>query len=176
MRMPRIEVVDDDKIEVRTRGHLSRPKAAESKHRALSTAHTAMRRGEIGFHPSIHLTEQNVGEPGECLARLLGRQRSGNDARTDEEHMFLAKQPNGIKHRFEAVNLLKRPLKVRPQAWFVGQRTEEARIDQRIDKMRMMRQDIGEPWRRANDERDEADQFRILPQQREKAATRVQPG
>src|SRR5205807_9463322 len=147
MRTPRIEVVDDDKIEVRTRGHLPRPKAAESKHRTLPTAHTAMGRGEIGCHPSTHLTEQNVGETRKCLARLLGRQRSGNDARADEEHMFLAKQPNGIKHRFEAVNFLKRPLKTRPQAYLVGQRTEETRINQRIDKMTSNRQDNGKPGR-----------------------------
>ena len=40
--------------------------------------------------------------------------------------------------------------------------------------MRILRQDIGEPRRDAEDQRDEADQFRILPQQREEAAAGAQ--
>ena len=42
--------------------------------------------------------------------------------------------------------------------------------------MRMLGQNIGEPRRGAEDERDEADELRVLPQQREKTAAGAQAG
>ena len=42
--------------------------------------------------------------------------------------------------------------------------------------MRMLRQNIGKPRRDAENERDKANEFRILPQQRQQAAARAQAG
>ena len=60
------------------------------------------------------------------------------------------------------------------QARGVGQRAKECRIDQRIDDMRMLRQNIRKPRRHAEDESDKANKLRILPQQRQQAASRTQ--
>ena len=46
-------------------------------------------------------------------------------------------------------------------------RREEGRIDQRIHHLRMLRQDIREPRRIAENEPDQDEQSRVLPQQRE---------
>ena len=90
--------------------------------------------------------------------------------------MLLAEQPDGVEHGLVAARLAERARKLRFEPLFVGQRAEKARIDQRIDEMRILRQNIGKPRRGAEDQRDKADQFRILPQQREKAAAGAQAG
>ena len=84
--------------------------------------------------------------------------------------MLLTEQMDGVEHRLKPVRVFERQFEVLPQARFIGQRAEKAGIDQRIDEMRMTRQYVGQAWRRPYDKRNKADQFRILPQQREKTA------
>ena len=71
-----VEIVDHDKIEVRTRGHLARAKPAERNDSGLLAADPAVGRDEIVFHASVQRTNEHVGEVGEHLTRLLGRHRS----------------------------------------------------------------------------------------------------
>ena len=59
---------------------------------------------------------------------------------------------------------------------FVRQGAEEGRVEQRIDDLRLLRENVGETRCDAENERDEAQQFRILPQQRKKAPTGAQAG
>ena len=49
-----------------------------------------MRGSEIVLDAGMQRADQNVGEAREDLARLLGRDRAGQDARADQEHVLLA--------------------------------------------------------------------------------------
>ena len=171
-----LEIVDDDEIEVGTCGHFAGAEPAECDDRAFAAADAAVDGGEIGFHSSVNGAQQHVGKPREGLTRLLRRHRPGENSRADQEHMLLAEQADGVERRLVAGRVFQHAAELRFEPRLVGQRAEEARIDQRIDEVRMVRQDVGQPRRRAEDERDEADQVRILPQQRQKAAARAQSG
>ena len=59
---------------------------------------------------------------------------------------------------------------------FVGQRAEKTRLDQRIDQIRALRQNIGEARRNTEDQRDETNELRVLPQQRQEQTAGAQPG
>ena len=74
---------------------------------------------------------------GENLARLLGRKRAGEDSRADQEHVLLAEQADRIEHVLVAARLAERVRKLRLQPLRVRQRAEEARVDQRIDDVRI---------------------------------------
>ena len=103
-----VEVVDHDEIEVRTRRHLARAEPAKRNDRCLLAADAAVGRDEIVFHASVQRTNEHVGEAGEHLTRLLGRNRSRQDARADQKHLLLAKQANGVEHIFITAGLAKR--------------------------------------------------------------------
>ena len=141
--MFRIEIIDDDEIEVGARRHLARAEPAERDNRRLLAADAAMDEGEIGFDARMQGADENVGQRREHLACPLGRQRAGENARTDQKHMLLPEQADGIEHVFIAARGVERVRQFLLQARGVGQRAEEARIDQRIDHVRMLRQNIG---------------------------------
>src|ERR1700744_2963921 len=159
-----IEIIDDDEIEIGTRRHLTRAEPAERDNGAAFAADPAMGRGKVILHQFVNGPQEHVGKGSEYLAGLLRRYRTGQDTRADQEHVLLPELTDRIEHRFVALSIFERlpqrPFEPRP----VRQGAEEARIDQRIDDVRILRQDVGKTWRDAKDQRDEADQFRILPQ------------
>ena len=120
--------------------------------------------------------DQDIGQPREHVARLLGGNRSREDARTDQEHVFLAEQADRIEHILVAAGLAERTRQLGFKPRRLRQRAEEARVDQRIDDVRVLRQDVGETGRDAENERDEANELRILPQQRQQTSAGAQAG
>ena len=60
--------------------------------------------------PALHRAQQNIGKTGEYIPGLLGGKRAGKNARADQEHMLLTKQPYGIEHSLGAACILQRPL------------------------------------------------------------------
>ena len=83
--------------------------------------------------------------------------------------MLLSEQADRIEHVLVAAGLGQRAGKLGFDPLFVGQRAEEMRVDQRIDEMRILGKNVGEPRRDAEDQRDESHQLRILPEQRKEA-------
>ena len=132
--------------------------------------------GKISLDAGMQRTDEQVGKSGEHFAGLLRRKRSGQNASADQEHVFLAEQPDRIEHFLVAAGLAQRRGEIGLEPFGIGQRAEEARVDERIDDVRMLRENFGEPWRGAENERDEANEFRILPQQREQAPAGAQAG
>ncbi len=124
----------------------------------------------------VQRTQQHVGQPRKDLARLLRRHRARQDARADQEHLLLAEHAHAIEKVFVGVRLLQRPRKALAEPLLVRQHAEEARIDQPVHHLRIAGQNVGEPRRGAEHERDERDQIRILPQQRQQSAAAVQTG
>ncbi len=160
-----IEIVDHDEIEIGVRGHLAGAEPAQREDRGLLAADAAVRGGKIIFHASMHGADQDIGKPGKYLARLFGRNRARQDSRTDQEHMLLAEETDCIENLLVARGIAERAIEFGLKPFFIGQRAKETRIDQRIDHLRILRKNIGEPRRDAEDQRDETDEFRILPQQ-----------
>jgi hypothetical protein len=51
---------------------------------------------------------------------LLGGNRSGQDARTDQEHVFLAEPADGVEHFLVAARLRERARKLRFEPSLIG--------------------------------------------------------
>ena len=56
----------------------------------------------------------------------------------------------------------------------IRQRAEERRLEQRVHRLRIARQDVGKPRRGAERQRDQRDQIRILLEQREQPRAALQ--
>ncbi len=121
---------------------------------------------EILLHRAVKRADHYVGQRGEGVARLFGGDRLRQDARADQEHLLLAEHADAVEEIFIGRGLADRALPFRAQLGLVRQRAEESRLQQRIDHMRIARENVGKPRRGAENERDEADQIGILPQQR----------
>ena len=126
---------------------------------------------------SVQRADDHVGEAGEGLAGLLRRHRAGQDARADQEHLLLAEQADAV----EEILVEARPGRASaasPASSLLGVRqgAEEGRVDQRVHHLRMMRDDVGEPRRGAEQQRDQGEQIGILAQQREQPGAAVQAG
>src|SRR5208282_3853206 len=118
--------------------------------------------------------DQYIGQSREHVARLLGRNRSREDTRANQEHVFLAEQADRIEHILVAAGLAERACKLPFEPHHLGQRAKKTRVDQRIDDMRVLRQNIGEARGDPENERDEANELRILPQQRQQTSACAQ--
>ena len=125
---------------------------------------------EVIRHAGAERANEDIGEPREHLARLLGGNRSGQDTRPDQEHVLLAEQADRVEHFLVASRLRERTRELRFEPSFIGRHAEEPRVDQRIDDVRVLRQDIGEARGDAEDERDEANKVGFSPQQRQRNA------
>ena len=90
--------------------------------------------------------------------------------------MLLAEQAGAVEQVLVGARLRERRGEPSAELGVVRQRAEEARIDQRIHHLRMVRQDVGEPRRGAEHEREQRDQIGILPQQRQQPRRAVQLG
>ncbi len=171
-----VEIVDHDEVEVGTRRHLACAEPPKRHDRGLLTAHAAVRGGEIGLDAGMQRADQQVGKSREHFAGLFRRKRTRQDAGADQEHVLLAEQPDRVEHVLVAAALAKRLGKIGLEPLGIGQRAEKARIDQRIDDVRVLRENLGKPRRGTEDERDEANKLRILPQQREQTPAGAQAG
>ena len=74
--------------------------------------------------------------------------------------MFLAEQTDRIEHVLVTAGVAERVGELSLEPRLIGKRAEEARIEQWIDDMRVLRENIGETWRDAEDERDETKTLR----------------
>ena len=169
-----IEIVDHDEIEIGACRHLARAEPPQRDDGTLAAADAAIGLGEIDLRPCVNGAQEHIGEPSENLAGLLRGDRTGQDSRPNQKHVLLTEQTDRIQHGLVAAGFAERARQHRLQPVPVRCRAEEGRIDQRIDEMRIERHDIGEPRRDAQDQRDEADQFRVLPQQGKEAAAGAQ--
>ena len=135
-----------------------------------------MRGGEIVLDGAMHRADDHVGEPREGLARLLGRDGAGEDARADQEHVLLAELARAVEQVLVGARLRQRAGQFGRELLGVRQRAEERRLDQRIHHLRIARQNIGEPRRGAEHEREQRDEIRIAPQQRQQPRAAMQAG
>ncbi len=133
-----------------------------------------MRGIEILLDRLMHRADDDVGQPRECLACLFGRHGSGEDARTDQEHVLLAELPRAVEQVFVGEGLRKRGGEVAAELLGVRQCAEKGRLDQRIHHVGMQRQNIGKPRRSAQRKREKCDEVRIAPQQRQQPRPAVQ--
>ena len=120
--------------------------------------------------------DHHVGEPREGVARLLRRHRARKDARADQEHLLLREHAQPIEEVLVGLRFAERALELGRELGFVGQRAEERRLEQRVHRLRISRQDVGEPRRGAEDQRHQRHQIGILLEQREQPSAGVQPG
>ena len=169
-----VEIVDQDQVEIGTRGHLAPAELAHGQHRGRLPTHMAVGDGKIAGDRAVHGADHRVGQPREGLARLPRRHRAGQDAHADQEHVFQPKHADAFEQIFVVARLRERRVEPPAEFRFVRQSAEKARIDQRIHHLRIARQRVGEPWRNAEHERDQGKQIGFLPQQRQQPRRAVQ--
>src|SRR4029077_71705 len=66
------------------------------------------------------------------------RHRAEEYSRADQDHVLLAEQADGVEHVFVAGRFGQPAREPSLELRFVGQRAEEARLDQRIDQIRAL--------------------------------------
>ena len=172
-----IEVVDDDEVEIRRRRHLAPAELAEREDRGLLPRDAAVQAGEVLADRAVQRADERVGEPGEGLARPAPpipcptgcARRSGTSAPARTCGCGRGSPRRTAAWRSERASSA-------ASSAFLRQRAEEARLDQRVHGLGILRQDVGKPRRGAEHERDQRDQVGILPQQREQPRAAVQPG
>ena len=131
--------------------------------------------GDRVLDPAVQRPDRDVGEPREGAAGLLGRHRARQDARADQEHLLLAEHAQPVEKILVAARLLDGARELGLELGFIRQRAEERRLEQRIHRLRIARQDVGKPRRGAERQRDQRDQIRILLEQREQPRAALQP-
>ena len=165
----RVEIVDQDQVEIGARRHLVAAELAHGEHRILLGSDAAVRRRKVAADRAMHRADHGVGQPREGFTRLPRSHRAGQDAHADQKHVFQPEHADTLEQILIVARL--RQCRVQPlvELLLAGQRAEEARIDQRIDDLRIARQRVGEPRRDAEHQRDQRDQVGVLPQQRQQA-------
>jgi hypothetical protein len=93
-----------------------------------------------------------------------------------EKYLLLREDADAIEKVLVRSRLPQRALESRRKLPFFRQRTEEARVDDRVHDVRRLRQTVGKPRRGAEHEPDQRDQVGILPQQRKQPSAAVQSG
>ena len=159
-----IEIVEQDQVEIGRRGHLA---AAEPAHRddgGLLPLDAAVLRGEAVGHQAVHGVDDALGDVGKGGAGLTRRDRAGQDARADQEQALLAEQAQPVEKLLIGIGVLQCRREPRGQFAPIGHRAEEARIDQAVHQLRLPRQHVAEPGRRAEHQRHQRDQLAVLPQ------------
>jgi hypothetical protein len=176
LRLVLVEIIDDDEVEIGRRRHLASAELAERQNRALLRAQPSVRHLEIIRDGTLDRAHDHVGKAREGLSGLLGRDRAGQDARADQEHVLLAELAGAIEQILIAAGLRERSRQLGAKLLGIRQRAEERGLDQRVHDLGMLRQDIGEPRRGAEREREQRHQVRVAPQQREQARSAMQAG
>ena len=100
-----IEVVDHDQVEVRARRHLAPAELSEREDRGLLARDAAVQLREIVLDRAVKRANEHVRQPGEGFARLLGRRRARQNARSDQEHLLLREDADAIEKVFVGVSL-----------------------------------------------------------------------
>ena len=83
-----VEIVDQDQVEIGTRGHLAPAELAHGQHRGLLAAHMAVGGGEIVGDRAVHGADHRVGQPREGLARLARAVTVPDRMRTPIRNMY----------------------------------------------------------------------------------------
>src|SRR5262249_60034794 len=96
-RLIGVEVVDDDQIEIRGRGHLAPAELAERQDRGFLPRYPSMGLGEVLLDRPVQRADQCIREARERLARLLRRYRAGENAGADEEDLFLREDADAVE-------------------------------------------------------------------------------
>ena len=169
-----VEIVQQDQVEVGGRRHLAAAEPAHREDRGLLPLDAAVLGGELIPDQAVHGVHDALGDVGKGDAGLLGGNRAGEDARADQEQALLAEQPQAIEEVFVGVRVLQRRRQPRRQFLLVRHRAEETGIDQAVHDLRLARQHVAEPRRRAEDQRHQRDQIAVLPQERNQPAAALQ--
>src|SRR6202021_103978 len=98
IRLRGIEVVDYDEIEIGGCGHLAPAELAERQDGGLLAPHAAVQRYEILLDRALERTNEQLRQPGEGLARLLGRHGPGQDPGADQEHVLLGEDADAVEN------------------------------------------------------------------------------
>ncbi len=123
---------------------------------------------KFSLHGAVHGADDGIGDAGEGFARRARRHRAGQDAHADQEHVFEPEHADAFEQVFVVARLRKRGFEAAAKFLAIRQRAEELRIDQRVHDLRIARQNVGQPRRQCQHQRDQRDQHRDLPQQRQK--------
>ena len=174
IRMLVIEIIEQDQIEIGRRRHLAAAEPAHREDRGLLPLDPAVLGRELIGHQAMHGMDDALGDVGEGDAGLLGGDRAGQDPRADQEQAFLAEQPQAIEKLLVGIRVRQRRRQPRRQFALVRHRAEEARIDQPVHDLRLPRQHVAEPRRRAENQRHQRDEIAVLAEQRDQPPAALQ--
>ena len=174
VRVIAVEIVEQDQVEIGRRRHLAAAEPAHRDDRGLLPLDPAVLGGEAVGDQAMHGMDDAFGDVGKGRARLLRRDRAGEDARADQEQALLPEQTQAIEKLLVGARILHRGREPRRQFLPVRHRAEEARIDQAVHELRLPRQHLAKPGRRAQHQRHQRDEIAVLAKQRDQPAATLE--
>ena len=173
-----VEIVDDDQVEIGGRGHLAAAELAERQH--ARSPGPAMRPCSLAKFSSTARCSARISTSASranASPACSRRHRAGQDARADQEHLLLARRcgcDRGSPRRCSPARASGRA----PAASSASSGSAPKKLGSISASITcgQLREDVGEPRRGAEHQRDQRDQVGILPQQREQPAAAVQAG
>ena len=178
--MCRVEVVDDDEVEIGIGRHFAARRACPCASDGSFWPRVCVRERRATSAATLWHDSARTSSVGECPRRLRPPARAESDAGREcgRRSGTLCSWPNSrIASSISSEPRLAQPSERRPDRASRSasrQRAEKARVDERIDaRADVAREVIGKPAaRRRECARRSAMRFRILPQQRQQAARR----
>ena len=169
-----VEIIQQDQVEIGGRRHLAAAEPAHREDRGLLPLDAAVLRRELVGDQAMHGMDDALGDVGKGDAGLLGGDRAGQDPRADQEQALLAEQPQPVEKLLVGIRVLQRRRQPPGQFMLVRHGAEEARIDQPVHDLRLPRQHVAEPRRRAEDQRHQRDELAVLAEQRDQPPAALQ--
>ena len=156
-----VEIVDQDQVEVGSRGHLPAAELAHGQHRGLLPREPAVRRRKGLLHRPMQRRDQHIGQARERLPGLLGGNRARQDAGADQHHLLLPEHARAVEKILIGARLLEAAAELRGEFLRIRQSTEECRIHEAVHGLWILRDHIGKPRRGAQREDQQRQEIRI---------------
>ncbi len=169
-----VVIIEQDQIEVGGRRHLAAAEPAHRDDRGLLSLDAAILRGELVGDEAVHGMDDALGHVGKGCARLLRRNGARENPRADQEQALLPEQPQPVEEILVGIGVPQRHRQTPGQFLAVRHRAEETRIDQAVHDLRLPRQHVAEPRRRAQDQRHQRDEVAVLAEQRNQPPAALQ--
>ena len=150
LRLLGIEIVQQDEIEIGSRGHFARAELAHGNHAGTAARNPAVLSLKFRFNARERYRDNTFRKGAIRWTRLERIEHAGEDANADKKCFFLRKNSCLIEKRLEC-RRFEQALRARLVGRYVGRGLQEARIDCCIQEVRPLCDDRCKPRRRAKD-------------------------
>ncbi len=177
-------VVDGDEVEVGARGHLVAAELAHADHHHAAAGRRAVAPGELLDDLRVEHGQRRLGDGGEGAARLGGVAHAPQHLHAGAEGLLVHPPAHGVEDALviqvlpgAALAFAVHPrIEVAAELGRLGQWLEEIAVEERVQRLRMVREIDRQAGRRGADLDDQVEEMRIRGEEREHLHAGGKPG